>query len=314
MINLNKLRLTLNDNTIKELNLNNKYLHLNVDFNKDKKNYQYLKNAIDKNQALTYRIFERENGKWYCQISFKLTNECKKQSKAIGVDINYNLIASCLVKEDGNTQEFIDYKYELKDKSKQEIKDQLVEIIHKIVNHAKKENANIIIEKLDLKQKLYENKGTKTNRKLHLLPYTKFIMLLKSKCVKEGVLLVEINPAYTSIIGRLKYSLSLGRSVHSCASYCIGRRGLGKKEKGIPSKLKALLLQSEEKSTKHHWSKWNKLFKRLKEVLEIKSLATYYKVVKRSNIRESLLFHSGGSRSNLNELDFINELRDLSFT
>ena len=108
--------------------------------------------------------------------------------------------------------------------------------------------------------------------------------------------------------------MSLGRSVHSCASYCIGRRGLGKKEKGIPSKLKALLLQSEEKSTKHHWSKWNKLFKRLKEVLEIKSLATYYKVVKRSNIRESLLFHSGGSRSNLNELDFINELRDLSFT
>lgn len=80
LINLNKLRLTLNDNTIKELNLNNKYLHLNVDFNKDKKNYQYLKNAIDKNQALTYRIFERENGKWYCQISFKLTNECKKQS------------------------------------------------------------------------------------------------------------------------------------------------------------------------------------------------------------------------------------------
>ena len=39
-----------------------------------------------------------------------------------------------------------------------------------------------------------------------------------------------MNPAYTSYIGKLKYTRSKGINIHTAASYVIGRRGMGYKE------------------------------------------------------------------------------------
>ena len=37
----------------------------------------------------------------------------------------------------------------------------------------------------------------------------------------------EVNPAYTSVIGQLKYARRKGISVHKAASYVIAKRGMG---------------------------------------------------------------------------------------
>ncbi len=37
----------------------------------------------------------------------------------------------------------------------------------------------------------------------------------------------EVNPAYTSLIGRVKYAKPLGVSVHQAAALAIARRGMG---------------------------------------------------------------------------------------
>jgi hypothetical protein len=46
----------------------------------------------------------------------------------------------------------------------------------------------------------------------------------------SGVSTEEVNPAYTSVIGRVKYARPLGVSVHQAAALAIARRGMGFRE------------------------------------------------------------------------------------
>lgn len=246
---LKTLRLTL------PKKFENKHLILNVNFDREKNNYKLLKQAINNNQALTYRIFERENGHWYIQISFMLTNECKEQNNNLGIDINYNLICTC-IENNGNPIKFNNYKYDLEETTKNQNKEILIRLARNIIQHAKESKTNIIIENINLKNK-------EKNRKISLVVYSKFIGFLKSCAVKNGVLVKEINPAFTSIIAKHKYSKQLGRTIHSCASLVIARRGKRYKDK-VPSHL-VYLLQSGERN-KNLWKQWSFVNKRLKLV------------------------------------------------
>ena len=49
---------------------------------------------------------------------------------------------------------------------------------------------------------------------------------MKSKALKNGVEIIEVNPAYTSIIGRVKFAKKYGLSIHLSAAFCIARRAL----------------------------------------------------------------------------------------
>ncbi len=263
--NLHKLRITL------PKYFKDRYLNLEVNFQKNKKIYKYLYSAISNNQALTYKIaYNYKKKKWYVSVSFKLTNECKNYKQGtIGIDLNYNLIALCHVKQDGNKEKFHNIPFELTKDNSNKNTQILSDIANEIVETAKKENKFITIEKLDLKNKLKD-------KKLNYIVYFKFFTLLRSRAVKKRVLVIAVNPAFTSIIGNLKYKKRFGITGHIAASYVIGRRGLNYIE-NIPSRI-ACLLHSGEKE-KHNWSKWGILNKRLNEVSQFeKSLCLdYYK-------------------------------------
>ncbi|MDZ5610878.1 transposase, partial [Bacillus pseudomycoides] len=68
----------------------------------------------------------------------------------------------------------------------------------------------------------------------------------------------QVNPAYTSISGKMKYMRKLGISIHQSAAFTIGRRGLGYKEK-VPQVLQPYIPKKEA----HHWSHWHQLNNRL---------------------------------------------------
>jgi len=255
-----------------------KHLHLTVDFQKKKKIYSYLMQAINNSQSLTWRIFQNyKNKKWYAQVSFTISNECtdtRKQTGAVGLDINYNLIALCNVKPDGNKTEFKNLKYELDKNNSNKNNQILSNIANEIIQYAKQNNKTIIIEKISLKTK------TK-NSKISWVVYHKFFTLLKSRAVKESVLIVEVNPAYTSVIGGIKYQKRFGVSRHASASHTIARRGLNFIEK-IPVQIVSLLHSGERK--KHSWARWNLLNKRLNKASEYQksSLLNYYRMSRRS--------------------------------
>ncbi len=61
---------------------------------------------------------------------------------------------------------------------------------------------------------------------------------------REGVQLIKVNPAYTSIIGKLKYAPIYRINKDVASAYVIARRGLGFKE-SLPKNYRKLLEDKE---------------------------------------------------------------------
>ena len=269
---LNKCQLTF------PKSFNQKHLNLEVNFNyPKKKNYRLLFNAIRLSQALTYQIFKKD-GQWYVSCAFEHKNEVTQHNSSLGIDINYNLITGCLVKEDGNPQEFINFKYDLEETNKHQNTQILSDIANALVLKAKENNKNLVIEDIDLK-------NVEKGRKVSLVAYNKFISLLKSNAVKNGVFVIEVNPAFTSVISKFKYKKRFGRTIHSCASYVIGRRGMNLRE-FMPNLMACHMDCTMDKSNWSHWAKLNK------QKLVPSYLESYYRESDLDEINYRLLFES----------------------
>jgi IS605 OrfB family transposase len=89
----------------------------------------------------------------------------------------------------------------------------------------------IAIENLKKLKKGMRGDGKATLRKiLHNWDAKKFLQKLKRVAMLKGVEVIEVNPAYTSIIGMLKYAPQLSIDKDVAGAYVIGRRALGFKE------------------------------------------------------------------------------------
>jgi cell division ATPase FtsA len=70
----------------------------------------------------------------------------------------------------------------------------------------------------------------KLRKRLHHWNGKKFLQKLKRVAMLKGVEVIEVHPAYTSVIGMLKYSPQLNIDKDIASAYVIGRRALGFKE------------------------------------------------------------------------------------
>jgi cell division ATPase FtsA len=77
-------------------------------------------------------------------------------------------------------------------------------------------------------------------RRLHQWNAKKFLQKLKRVAMLKGVEVIEVNPAYTSVIGMLKYAPQLNIDKDIAGAYVIGRRALGFKE-DMPENYEKLL-------------------------------------------------------------------------
>jgi hypothetical protein len=65
---------------------------------------------------------------------------------------------------------------------------------------------------------------------------------------------LEVNPAYTSVIGQHKFARRYGISVHNAAALVMGRRFLGFSE-SLPLQLRSTLPLSARNRGRHVWSR-----------------------------------------------------------
>ena len=61
--------------------------------------------------------------------------------------------------------------------------------------------------------------------------------MVEARAFREDTAVLKVNPAYTSLIAKVKYMKLKNLSIHCAAAYVIGRRGMGFSEK-LPSYLK----------------------------------------------------------------------------
>ena len=159
---------------------------------------------------------------------------------AVGLDMNYNFVSLCNVDNQGNFKSFHEiYFRNLHSYRKNKRADYNSYNMDKIVNYCINKKKGLIIEDLSFEQEFSYSK--RRNRKLTNFK-TSALDLLERKCIKKGIAIKKVHPAYTSLIGKYKYSRLYNLSTHVLASYVIARKGLGFKE-DLPLNYKWLLAQ-----------------------------------------------------------------------
>lgn len=66
--------------------------------------------------------------------------------------------------------------------------------------------------------------------------YSKFFELLKSRCLKLGIKVIEVSPKYSSQIGVTKYMRRYGMGSDSAAGLVLARRGMGIYYEKLPAR------------------------------------------------------------------------------
>jgi IS605 OrfB family transposase len=104
-------------------------------------------------------------------------------------------------------------------------------LAHQIVGLAIQKGKAVAIENLKkLKRGVRGDGKAKLRKRLHQWNAKKFLQKLNRVAMLRGVEVIEVNPAYTSIIGMLKYAPQLSIDKDIAGAYVIGRRALGFKE------------------------------------------------------------------------------------
>jgi IS605 OrfB family transposase len=252
-----------------------KYLKTVV--NTDKFYYNDFHTAVLTGTALSYKFLKKENDSWYAHISFTLKKDIESTILGCsGIDMNYGLIANTDIDSRGNFLKMQNYQCDPESLSSEQMEDLISTQLDEIVSNAKLNGYCISLENLDLSKKKLFKYDKVTNRKIHMIAYAKIWALLVSKCFKAEVLLIGVNPAYTSFIGYYKYEKMYGLSKHNAAAMCVARRGLGFKDK-LPAFIASVLQSGEESKRKtkknsswsntyrhrHHWAHWAYLKKNL---------------------------------------------------
>ncbi|WP_445505630.1 IS200/IS605 family accessory protein TnpB-related protein [Niallia sp. 03091] len=203
----------------------------------------------------------------------------------IGVDCNVDHFAWTNVSKDGNFLESGKLAFSLHRKTTgQTIKTIEAEAIA-LVDIAVRKNKPIVMEDIDTTLSktgnVYGNKST--NRLKSVFAYRKMAQAIESRAEKMGVAVLKVNPAYTSIIGKLKYMRKFGISIHQAASYTIGRKGLGHKEKA-PQVLRHHIVRHQQP----YWKQWSALNKKL-------------------NVRTTMLYQLFNVNKPFNGIDFTHQ-------
>ncbi len=251
------------------VNLNNQwYLRINLGDGEYvlAKVVRNAKKSNDKWIDFTWRLLEAEksdewfaynvrlkvrNGKSYAQVSWEEKTVEPVITKAygvMGIDINaYPFhLALAYVSTDGNLEKFerIDLR-EMEGKTKNQREHIAWHIAKQVVERALESGKAIVVEDLQKVPKGRRGDGlAKLRRKLHKWAYRSILGKIEVYARRLGVQLIKVNPAYTSIIGKLKYAPIYNIDKDVAGAYVIARRGLGFEER-LPKNYRELLKDKE---------------------------------------------------------------------
>ena len=234
--------------------------------------------ATDLGQALSYR-FKRDGKGWRVFVSTRRSYvpvATDRRRGAVGVDLNADHLA--VSETDGNGNWLSSWRVPLVTygKSAHQAEALIGDAVAGVVADAKLLGKPIVMEKLDFRRKksVLEGESRKYNRMLSSFSYGKIKAYLISRGYREGVEVNQVNPAFSSVIGRVKFMERYGLSVHQGAALVLARRLLGCSER-IPSRWACptgngghvAFTVPVRKRAKHVWTYWGAVSGQLRPAL-----------------------------------------------
>ena len=184
--------------------------------------------ATDLGQAISYR-FKRDARGWRVFATTRMVKApvlTDRSLGAIGVDLNADHLAVTETDRSGNFVNSFSVPLVTYGKSAHQAEALIGDAVARLVEYARQARKPIVIERLDFQRKraALEGESAKHSRMLSSFSYGKVKAYLLSRGYREGVEVFEANPAYSSVIGRVKFMERYGLSVHQAAALVLARR------------------------------------------------------------------------------------------
>ena len=186
-------------------------------------------------QAISYR-FKRDDKGWRVFATTELPAVAvttDRRRGAIGVDLNADHLAVAETDASGNYLKAWRVPLVTYGKSNHQAEALIGDAVAGVVGYARAVGKPIVIEKLDFRQKkaVLEGESRRYSRMLSGFSYGKVKVYFISRGYRQGVEIIEVNPAYSSVVGRVKFMERYGLTVHQVAALVLARRLLGCSER-----------------------------------------------------------------------------------
>ena len=234
--------------------------------------------ATELGQAISYR-FKRDAKGWRVFATTELPEleiTTDRWRGAIGVDLNADHVAVAETDASGNYVNAWRVPLVTYGKNTNQAEALIGDAVASVVEYARGAGKPLVIEKLDFRQKkaVLEGESRKYSRMLSSFAYGKVKAYFLSRGYREGVEIIEVNPAYSSVVGRVKFMERYGLTVHQAAALVLARRYLGCSER-IPRRWVAPIGNGvyvaftipERKRVKHVWTYWGAIAGQLRPAL-----------------------------------------------
>ena len=234
-------------------------------------------------QPISYR-FKRDAKGWRVFASLgkvSIPVVTSHRLGAVGVDLNADHLAVTETDFSGNWVASFSVPMVTYGKSARRSEAIIGDAVAEVIGYAREVGKPVAFEKLDFSEKRAELEGRspRSSRTLSSFGYGRFREYMVSRGQREGVEVVGVSPAFSSVMGRVKYMERHGLSVHQAAAWVLARRLLGCSE-GVPSRVDCPSGGGERvtfrvpapfglrKRVKHVWSLWGYISGRLRQARE----------------------------------------------
>ena len=198
-----------------------------------------------------------------------------KRRGAVGVDLNADHLAVCETDACGNYVQAFSVPLVTYGKSAHQAQALIGDAVARVVEYARDASKPIVMEKLDFRQKKasLEGESPRYSRMLSSFSYGKVKACFLSRGIRQGVEIHQVNPAFSSIIGQVKFMERYGLSVHQAAALVLARRFLGCSERiprqrvcPVGNRVQVAFFVPARKRVKHVWTLWGAISGQLRPV------------------------------------------------
>lgn len=227
------------------------------DFKLSRLNDEYLKffsasRAERKPLCYNFSLKKDQHGRIYVIVSVTMVLENQyvnysTDDGCVAIDLNYDHVALADIDSQGNLIDSQVIHFNINNKSNGAVTDAIGRAMSEVGAYVEARCKPLIMENINTSKSKHGMRygNSLRNKKASMFAYHKMTACLFNQAYKKGFDILQVNPAYTSQMGRFLYMKQYGLSVHQAAAYCIGLKGLDMSNKLKPDKrLLELLPQS----------------------------------------------------------------------
>ncbi|HEV3027976.1 MAG TPA: transposase [Planctomycetota bacterium] len=227
---------------------------------------EVLEHALEKGIAISYRFVRKKKG-WYVFASTRAVRGERRTHRArgvLGVDLGPGEMAVVETDRIGNPVARKTYPLAFYHKTSFQARARTQEVAVQIGDWAKRCGKPLALENLEFEEKkaLLRERGKGYARMLSSFAYTTMARALHSRCAREGVEVIRLNPAHTSTLGVIKFAAMYGLSGDEAAALALARRAQDLQE-SLPA---GTAPGRPEDRSGHVWKHWRRLGKALRHL------------------------------------------------